>query len=91
MNGIVSASTYLMRLNERTKEWLDSFEKNNLINPKPFYDIGIHVRHGDKEMALIKAKNYMPAINIYKKIMDKSLSDINVLLNRRSRCYKIGL
>lgn len=41
------------------------------------------MRHGDKykEMALIKAKNYMPSINIYKKVMDKSLSDINVFFS----------
>lgn len=58
-----------MRLNKRTLSWLDSYEKENLINPKKAYDVGIHVRHGDKgtEMLLVKAKNYMPVIDILAK------------------------
>ena len=65
----IAAVTYLMRLNVRTLNWLNFYEKEKMINPKKFYDIGIHVRHGDKgsEMLLVKAKNYMPAVDILQK------------------------
>lgn len=79
----VAASTYLMRLNKNTIEWLDSFESKNVVNPKPFYDLAVHVRHGDKykEMKLINAKNYFPAIQIYSKIFGKKLDEINVFVS----------
>ena len=54
----ISVSTYIFRLNKRTFECLNNYEKTHLLNAINEYDVGIHVRHGDKfkEMILIDEK-----------------------------------
>lgn len=80
---LASVSTYIFRLNKRTYNWLDVYEKTNLINRRNYYDIGIHVRHGDKykEMILIDEKKYMFAVDIFCKLSGKKHKDMNLFVS----------
>lgn len=80
---LASISTYIFRFNKRTYNWLDVYEKTNLVNPNDRYDIGIHVRHGDKykEMILIDEKKYMSAVDIFCKITGKNRKDMNLFVS----------
>ncbi len=62
----VQGVTFITRLNERTVNWIQKYEKENCKECKNEYDISLHIRHGDKgsEMKLIDADVYKEAIKI---------------------------
>lgn len=75
------STAYLVRYNEQAKDWMKELENDYLINPVDNYDVSIYVRHGDKdkEMNLVSNEQYMSALSIIQKILNKK--QLNIFLS----------
>ena len=62
----IQAATFIVRLNERTINWIRDYEKENCKECKNEYDISLYIRHGDKhlEMKLVDADVYKDATKL---------------------------